>query len=92
MPLDINQIKVLSITTGETPRDMSGAPNDWIKILFQVGPGVADIPVYFLKDRVSDADLIRVARHNLHQVTQAIADATKPWRLTEEDAQTTRRG
>jgi hypothetical protein len=83
MHLDPNQIKVLSITP-EIPPDVSGgSPNQWLKILFRLGPGWPNFPVFVNRGNISNDNVVRVARHYLHMLSKALAETTAPWQLSE---------
>jgi hypothetical protein len=81
---DPNRIKIVSITP-EVPRDASGRPSDWAKVIFQIPNGGPEFPVYVLRTHVTDENIIRVARHYLHMQTRQIADSTASWRLSDDD-------
>jgi hypothetical protein len=83
VPFNINAIRIVSITHGEAPKGVSGDPKQFTKVLFELGPGCADFPVYVARGRVSDENIVPVARHYLHMIASDLADAISSWKMND---------
>jgi hypothetical protein len=81
---DIAKIKIISVT-GEIPPGNSGRPEDYAKVIFKIDKYGPEFSVYVYRPNVSDDNIVRIARHYLHMQAHLIAEATAPWRLSDDD-------
>lgn len=84
--LDRRHIKVLSISEEVSPAG-PGQPADWAKVVFQIGRGGPEFPVFVDRTTFSDENLIQVARHYLHVQAHRLAEFIASWRLSDEEYQ-----
>jgi hypothetical protein len=60
---------------------------EYYRVTFRVTAGTMsfDVAVPIRRGSYDDADLVRVARHSLHEITSKVAAQTQGWQLEEQE-------
>ena len=71
------EIQLVGIETG---------PGEYYRVTFRVTGGTMsfDVAVPIRRGLYDDADLVRLARHELHEITARVAAQTQGWQLDEQ--------